>query len=118
MPAKVNFRYDFGVDLEIGVPPVPTFPGHLGIVGGECDESDSVQEEEGEEKEEGMSASGGNGNVESCSPEFYGSTELGWQLVDALLPASIQTQTQTLRAASMRCIRRTVTNCNLTCSLP
>ncbi|PPQ86590.1 hypothetical protein CVT25_006113 [Psilocybe cyanescens] len=54
---------------------------HLGVVSGESDESGGVQEEE-EEGEDGMSASGCDGGVESRSPGFYGFADSGPQLVD------------------------------------
>ncbi|PPQ91217.1 hypothetical protein CVT25_001175 [Psilocybe cyanescens] len=93
-PAKVDLRYDFGVDLGVGVPPVPALPGHLGVVGGECYES-GVQQEKAEEEGEGedgvSSGSGGDGDVESSS-EFGGFTDSGSQLVDVQFP-SLNTNT-------------------------
>ncbi|PPQ90081.1 LOW QUALITY PROTEIN: hypothetical protein CVT25_012146 [Psilocybe cyanescens] len=83
-----------GVHLGVGVPPVPTFPVHLDVVDGECDESGGVQQEEGEE---GTSTSGGDGDVESSSSGFDGFVDSGSQLTTDVQFPILNTNTKTKR---------------------
>ncbi|KAH9487444.1 hypothetical protein JR316_0001520 [Psilocybe cubensis] len=83
-PAKVDLRYDFGVDLAVP-PPVPALPLHLASAAEQRDESSDVHEEDSAGVSAGMS-SGGDGDVESSSG-FDGFTESGSHLVDMQFPS-------------------------------